>query len=246
MYRPDHLNLLASAASAGSPSAWDRFKTVALLASVLAFGVTATRVEAREPARIDVPGFAEITQPAEGQAVDGIVTIQGTATHPAFRAFDLAFSFDPDPTETWFPLGEPIDTPVVDGRLAIWDTGPISDGNYRLRLRVLIDGGEPLVAIIRDLRVRNYTPTEAPSGAAPIAATSAPEPTPALEVEQTDAPAQTRPDLFSPALTIGVVGGVALLVFLGAYQLVVPRARAYAGFLRMRQMHKRADRTRRR
>lgn len=246
MNRSKTPELVAWAASRRSPSAWNRFHSLALLASVLSLGFTAGRVEGHVPARVDVPGFAEITQPAEGQAVQGIVTIQGTATHPTFRAFDLSFSFDPDPSETWFPLGEPTDTPVVDGRLAIWDTGPISDGNYRLRLRVLIEGGEPLVAIIRDLRVRNYTPTEPPSGPAPIAATSALEPTQPPKVEQAAAAAQTRGSLFSRSLTIGITGGIALVLLLGLYQLIVPRARAYAGFLRMRQYHKRTDRTRKR
>ncbi len=198
------------------------------------------------PLRIDVPGFAEIVQPAEGQALQGIVTIRGTAAHPAFEAFELAFSFDPDPTETWFALGEPVDTPVVDGRLAIWDTGPISDGNYRLRLRVRIEGGAPLVAIVEDLRVRNYTPTEAPLGLAGQPATATPEATPTPESFEPDRPAEIRPDLFKTTLTVGAVAGVTLPAFLALYQFFAPRARAHAGFLRMRRLHRRSGRPPRR
>jgi len=197
--------------------------------------------------QIDVPGFAEIVQPAEGQVLQGIVTIRGTATHPEFAVFDLAFSFDPDPTETWFSLGEPVDTPVVDGRLAIWDTGPISDGNYRLRLRVQLQGGEPLVAIVHDLRVRNYTPTEAPAGLAGLPVTAVPEPTrPPDEALEPDRPAESRPDPFKTALTLGAVAGVSLTSSLALYQWFAPRVRAHAGFLRMRRLHRRTGRPPRR
>jgi len=202
--------------------------------------------EIRTASQIEVPGFAEIVQPAEGQALQGIVTIRGTAAHPAFEAFDLAFGLDPDPTETWFPLGEPLDTPVVDGRLAIWDTGPISDGNYRLRLQVQIEGGEPLVAIVRDLQVRNYTPTELPVGLGGLPATAEPEPTEPALAPRPDLPAESRPDLFRTALTVGAVAGVTIPVLLAVYQLCAPRARAYSGFLRMRRLHRRTGRPPRR
>ncbi|MGH2619211.1 MAG: hypothetical protein ACRDHG_01400 [Anaerolineales bacterium] len=202
--------------------------------------------EVRSAAQIEVPGFAEIVQPGEGQALQGIVTIRGTAAHPAFEAFELSFSLDPDPTETWFPLGEAVDTPVVDGRLAIWDTGPISDGNYRLRLQVRIEAGEPLVAIVQELRVRNYTPTELPVGLAGLPATAEPEPTQPAQALEPDRPAETRPDLFRTALTVGAVAGVAIPTFLALYQLCAPRARAYSGFLRMRRLHRRTGRPPRR
>jgi len=213
---------------------------------LLGFAASSLEGEIRTASQIEVPGFAEIVQPGEGQVLQGIVTISGTATHPAFEAFELAFGLDPNPTETWFPLGEAVDTPVVDGRLAIWDTGPISDGNYQLRLQVQIEGGEPLVAIVRGLRVRNYTPTEQPVGLAGLPATAEPEPTqPAPEAEP-ERPTVTRPDLFRTALTVGVVGGVTIPAFLALYQLFAPRARAYSGFLRMRRLHRRTGRPPRR
>jgi len=213
---------------------------------LLGFAARSMERQIRAASQIEVPGFAEIVQPAEGQALQGIVTIRGTAAHPAFEAFDLAFSLDPDPTETWFPLGEPLDTPVVDGRLAIWDTGPISDGNYRLRLQVQIEGGAPLIAIVRDLQVRNYTPTEPPLGPAGLPAMVEPEPTqPALAVEP-ETPAETRPDLFKSALTVGAVAGLTIPVFLAVYQLCAPRVRAHSGYLRMRRLHRRTGRPPRR
>ena len=51
-----------------------------------------------------VPGFAEITNPAAGQRLTGLITIRGTADHPSFAGYELLFAHDPNPTETWFPL----------------------------------------------------------------------------------------------------------------------------------------------
>jgi len=178
--------------------------------------------------------------------VTGIVTILGTASHPAFDSFDLAFSFDPDPTDTWFPIGEALDTTVVDGRLAIWDTTQITDGVYRLRLRVHIDGSPPFETVVRDIRVRNYTPTETPP---PEAVTSVPTELPATPVapleQEPQAPAEA-PDRFSSALRAGIFLGLFLMLATAAYVRLAPRVRSYSGYLRMRQLHKRQDRARQR
>ncbi|GMR09651.1 MAG: hypothetical protein BMS9Abin28_0471 [Anaerolineae bacterium] len=192
-----------------------------------------------------VPGFAEITEPMQGQSVTGIVTISGTASHPAFESFDLAFSFDPDPTDTWFPIGEALDTPVVDGRLAIWDTIEITDGVYRLRLRVNVEGSPPFETVIGGVRVRNYTPTETPPPAAVGALpTSAATPAPTLqpEPELEDEP----PSRFSSALKVGIFLGLFLMLASAIYVRLAPRVRAYTGYLRMRQLHRRQDRARQR
>ncbi len=190
-----------------------------------------------------VPGFAEITEPVQGQSVTGIVTISGTASHPAFESFDLAFSFDPDPTDTWFPIGEALDTPVVDGRLAIWDTTEITDGVYSLRLRVNVEGSPPFENVIGGVRVRNYTPTETPPpaavGALPTAAAT-PAPTLQPEPELEDAP----PSRFSSSLRVGIFLGLFLILASAIYVRLAPRVRAYTGHLRMRQLHRRQDRAR--
>ena len=192
-----------------------------------------------------VPGFAEITEPGTGEAVAGIVSIFGTASHPAFESFEVAFSFDPDPTDTWFPIGEALDTPVVDGRLAIWDTTAITDGVYRLRLRVNIEGAAPFETIVGGIRVSNYTPTATPPpavvGALPTAeaiTTPTPQPEP-QEQEET-------PDRFSIALRVGIILGLGLMLFTAGYVHLAPRVRSYSAHLRMRQLHQRQDRARQR
>lgn len=219
------------------------FQKVSVLRILIAVWFSASAVVSTQ---LQVPGFAEITEPGQGHAVTGIVTILGTASHPAFDSFDLAFSFDPDPTDTWFPIGEALNTTVVDGRLAIWDTTQITDGVYRLRLRAHIEGSPPFETIVRDIRVRNYTPTETPP---PEAVTSVPTELPATPVapleQEPQAPAEA-PDRFSSALRAGIFLGLFLMLATAAYVRLAPRVRSYSGYLRMRQLHKRQDRARQR
>lgn len=193
-----------------------------------------------------VPGFAEITEPGQGQAVTGIVTVFGTASHPAFESFDLAFSFDPDPTDTWFPIGEALETPVVDGRLAIWDTTEITDGVYRLRLRVNVEGSPPFEAVIGDIRVRNFTPTETPPPAAVTVEPTLVVASPVAAIEQEPQVPDDTPDRFSFALRAGIFLGLFLMLATAVYVQLAPRVRAYSGYLRMRQLHQRQDRARQR
>jgi hypothetical protein len=128
---------------------------------------------------------AEITHPAPGQAVSGLVTITGTAAHPWFVNYDLTFTYASNPTGTWFPLSDPVDTPVFDGRLALWDTTNITDGEYTLRLRVFLQDGTILTTAVEGIRVRNRMPIETPTpppittSAAPTATPPPPTPVPA-------------------------------------------------------------------
>ena len=50
--------------------------------------------------------------------------------------------------------------PVENGTLAVWDTSTIADGNYHLRIKVLLTDGRTRETIVSQLRVRNYTAVE--------------------------------------------------------------------------------------
>jgi len=194
------------------------------------------------------PGFAEITRPVAGEAVQGVVTLEGTANHPAFDHFDLAFAYDIDPTETWFPIVDEGRSRVVEGRLAVWDTNGISDGEYRLRLRVWPAEGEPLVTIVRGVRVRNYTrtetPTPGPSVEAPISTpTLAPAtltPTPPAVA----APSSERSDKVGGALLAGGILAVTTLAAAGIYAGWRAASRSDWGSARAARRAERRRRTR--
>ena len=120
--------------------------------------------------------LALLTAPVEGDTVSGQVNLTGTANDPQFARYELAFAYDPNPTDTWFEIAPPATTPVTTGTLGIWDTTPLTAGTYMLRLRVFsIDSNSPTEVIVRNIQVQNDAPTPTPSTGAvtapPIATT---------------------------------------------------------------------------
>ncbi len=185
----------------------------------LATGFAAAALLARAPgaAALQGPPVAVIVEPGEGAVLIGLVTVSGTAAHPDFVAYDLAFAYDPDPTGTWFPLGPPVNTSVANGPLAVWDTSSISDGTYRLRLRVWLSDGTSLETIVGGLRVRNETPTPASE------VTARPSPAPTATAPAIPATVAAPGDRGSPitgvavAFVFGAAAAVMGLVGLAAY-----------------------------
>lgn len=116
-------------------------------------------------------GTAEFETPVPDDVLRGVVQIQGTADAPGFASADLAFAYQSDETNTWFPIAE-IDQPVSNGGLGPWDTSTISDGDYLLRLRVNSLAGTQLEAKVK-VQVRNYT---SPVLTAPSATPTEPPP----------------------------------------------------------------------
>jgi hypothetical protein len=110
--------------------------------------------------------------------VQGVVTVNGTSAADGFLSAEVAFAYSGDATGTWF-LVAVSGQPVTDGTLAVWDTTAITDGTYTLRLRVTLVDGSHLDALVPDLRVRNYTPTETPIPPTP-SITPSPTRTPVL------------------------------------------------------------------
>jgi hypothetical protein len=85
-----------------------------------------------------------ITEPAGGDTVSGVVVVRGTAVHPDYLRYELAFLQESNPEAGWIVFAEG-NQEVVNGTLAVWDTtvgrdigAPIfPDGRYQLRLRVV-------------------------------------------------------------------------------------------------------------
>jgi hypothetical protein len=206
--------------------------------------VIAAVLAAHLPAAAQAPGYADITSPADGQAVQGLITIEGSASHPFFEAYDLAFAYPSDPSQTWFLITDPVNQPVADGPMAIWDTTGITDGNYRLRLRVFLTNGNILQVFVDDLRVRNYTAVETSS---PGAAVSQPTPTIALPTRTprpTPLPALTgdgSQGVFR-AFTIGAILGGLTLILGGGYVIARRRMKIRLGMMRTRRMLWQQDR----
>ncbi len=130
---------------------------------------------------------AAITFPRQGQPIQGTLAITGTAVHPALDRYELAFAYEPNPLGTWFPIGEPVRSAVVDGNLAVWDVSGITDGSYTLRLRVYGQDGAAVEAVVTGVLVQNTPPTSTPppaSSTPAITVTPAPAGTSTPLVEQ--------------------------------------------------------------
>ena len=140
-------------------------------------------------------GVAAITTPLEGATVSGSVPILGTATHPQFQRYELAFGYDPNPTDTWFSIQAPAQAQIVNEVLGRWDTAGVTDGVYALRLRVYWTDRLFSEAVVHGVKVRNAAPalpqpvppTDTPAPAGVVTAT----PTPVIALPPTSTPRPT-------------------------------------------------------
>jgi hypothetical protein len=122
-----------------------------------------------------------IVSPTSGETIAGTVEVRGTAVHPDYLRYELAFLQQDVPGAEWIVFAEGAEQ-VVDGVLAVWNTtvgrefnAPIfPDGRYQLRLRVVKNDYNYDEYYISDLIIQNdgSTPTPTPDETA-VAATAA-------------------------------------------------------------------------
>jgi hypothetical protein len=212
-------------------------------ATMLALLVLAPLSGLRAPPR-QAPGYAEITQPVPGSVLEGIVTLRGSANHPSFTSYDLAFTYGDDTTGTWFTIGSPSTTPVVDGPLGLWDTSTVSPGIYVLRLRVFLSTGAVFDSQVRDLRIGLPAPetSAASPSATPGQVTPTPSALPAMVVAPPAPPTPANPAF--AALTIGASMAAGGLLLFGAFIALRRSLGIWLGGLRMRRVLRGPQRTR--
>jgi hypothetical protein len=157
-----------------------------ILIALILIGLSALRwggALAAPPAQGDL---ALITSPQNNAIVRGLVSIQGSATHPQFQFYKVEFAREPV-NENWVIIGAIHEGQVVDGQLEVWDTTQVPDGSYTLRLRVVrLDGNYSEYSVVQVV-VANAQPTETPTPAATPIPTTTPTPlppTPTIVVEQ--------------------------------------------------------------
>jgi hypothetical protein len=119
-----------------------------------------------------------ISSPAPEEALRGEVTITGSMAVPGFvlAQLDFAYATASQPTDSWFSI-QTFSEPIADSALAVWDTTSISDGNYVLRLRVILADNTfqevtVPVSVVNDLPLS--TPTAVPPTATPEIAVQIP------------------------------------------------------------------------
>jgi hypothetical protein len=95
-----------------------------------------------------------ITSPQNGETLRGQIQILGSMDAPNFASAEIGFQFASDVADTWFSI-QTFSQPIPDSALAVWDTTSVTDGDYKLRLRVYLQDGTFIDAIITDLKIRN-------------------------------------------------------------------------------------------
>jgi hypothetical protein len=105
--------------------------------------------------------LGQITSPRDRASVHGLVPVEGSAAHSQFQKYELHYGPEPNAGDQWTPVGgSPFTVPVVQGRLALWDTTVIPDGLYSLRLRIVRLDGNYDEYFVRGVQVVNTRPTE--------------------------------------------------------------------------------------
>lgn len=107
-----------------------------------------------------------ITAPRNGDVLVGQVEILGSLGVPGFSSAELAFTYVADATGTWFFIQE-LSGSAQQELLAFWDTSQLTDGDYRLRLRIFQPDGSSQEIFVENLHIRNEvhppTPTSLPA-----------------------------------------------------------------------------------
>ena len=123
-----------------------------------------------QPTAVAAQSGNGIFEPLPGDTVTGAVEVRGTAVHPDYLRYELAFLQQDIPGAEWIVFAEGSE-PVADGVLAVWNTtvgreigSPIfPDGRYQLRLRVVKNDFNYDEYFVSDLLIQNDGPTPAPT-----------------------------------------------------------------------------------
>ena len=108
-----------------------------------------------------------ILSPQPGDVLRGQVEIVGNMDIPDFASAELAFSYASNPADSWFTIqtfSQPAQSPI-----AVWDTTKLTDGDYTLHLRVVLQDGSSQDVVVSDLKIRNDEPlpVESPTATLP-------------------------------------------------------------------------------
>ncbi|NDJ59547.1 MAG: hypothetical protein GYB67_00390 [Chloroflexi bacterium] len=110
--------------------------------------------------------------------VDGVITVQGTVTHPDLFSFflELATFTDDLDDANWIPISLPNRTPVISGALGEWDTTRLEDGLYYLRVSAILTSNAILTEAVGPIRVLNGNIVDQTGGAVVVVPPAQPPP----------------------------------------------------------------------
>lgn len=210
-------------------------RALSLFLLILYGFVPGKRAAAQELTPTSTRPSITIHSPEPGQALQGIVVIQGNIAIDGFQSAELSFAYSSDPRDTWFLIRQ-FTEPPADEILAEWDTTTLTDGEYTLRLTAILSTNDQPVETIVPVRVRNYTPIEtntpAPTATPVPGNTPAPSAVPTLidtqispsstpvSVAVPTNPAELTSKEISLTLAKGALAVLVVFVLLGFYQAI--------------------------
>lgn len=165
-----------------------------------------------------------IDAPLPGQALQGVVSITGSTALDGFASAQIEFRYENDASQTWFLIQE--DIPAVENDvLAGWDTTTLTDGDYRIRLKVVKTDGSAEIVEVAGVRVRNYSPIETNTPQTLFGEPQTPGATataPARIIQNTPTPQPPNPaavsdDDLRDSIRRGLMVVVGLFLFIGLY-----------------------------
>jgi hypothetical protein len=181
------------------------------------------------------PGVTgEIDWPVTGELIQGTVVVRGSTPADGLRNYEVDYALSSDPNQAWALIQEGT-TPVQDGILAVWDTTPLPDGEYNLRLLVNLTNGHQSVTNMYNLHVQNEAaslPTSPPATAwyldlevktpTPTPPPAIDQTTPAVFLSTTSTPLPKNPVEITSSRAIQALGGgaalsITIFIVLGGY-----------------------------
>ncbi|OQY47039.1 MAG: hypothetical protein B6242_06010 [Anaerolineaceae bacterium 4572_78] len=130
-----------------------------------------------------------ISYPNDGEVVRGIVSVRGSAVHPAFNRYEIHYTKEPVERNDQWILNVTATQPIMNGELAIWDTTNLPDGYYRLRLRVIYANGSYGEEERENIVVANTLVADTPTSIPIVTETPTPD---IIGVLQTATPVQQQ------------------------------------------------------
>lgn len=141
-----------------------------------------------------------LSSPAEGEVLDGIVTVRGSADAAAFARYELQYGISHEPGAFSAPFAGN-NGPLIDTELGQWDTRGLENGPHTLRLVVRDTFGNEYENRVR-VYIEHGTPTDVPT----LTPTWTPEvvdtPTETLVPLPADTPVVVEPPTNTPEPTV--------------------------------------------
>ncbi len=165
-------------------------------------------LQAAPPAQENIQ--AVIVSPRDNAVVLGMVSIMGSAVHPDFWKYEIAYAPEASGDDQWVMIGPEHTNQVSNDLLETWNTEAVPDSVYKLRLRVVDQTGNYQEYIVHNISVVNTQPTatptvprpaDTPTPGTPTATPTPLPPTPTISVEQPVLPTNTPKPTDTPAPT---------------------------------------------